>query len=608
MLKTIDSTFDRFGISREFSPTIETDLAEYVREDRIFADFSQAAKAIWANEVTPAEFRDFVNVVHEELPGRVLYDKQLLAALHLAFSQNACNFSVPGSGKTSVVYGAFAYLSSLAADHPKHVNKILVIGPLSSFRPWEKEFEDCFGRRPRSQRLSGEVPDRVRVHHLVSSAPEVTARELTLLTYQGLPSLFDYLVEYLRKPENHVMVVLDEAHRIKNTEGGVWSTAALALAKYCRARVVLTGTPAPNGYEDLYNLFRFIWPNRNVIGFAPGHLAEMTENRRDKRISELVGNLSPYFVRITKADLAIPPATEHAPIVVPMGPRQREIYDYIEDRYLGPVLDTPLDRLVRDRLAQAKLIRLMQAASNPALLTGPISEIESSVDSSVDLFVDESEIASKIMSFSEVEQPAKIRALIDLVSPKVQAGQKVIVWAVYIKNLHDIREAFISEGIQAELLYGATPTADESTKSEVEFESTRESIIERFHEEDCPYRVLVANPFAVGESISLHKACHTAVYFERNFSAGALLQSKDRIHRYGLTSDDETHYYYLVSENSIDETIDRRLEEKVDAMMQIIESREIPLLSLNMDYRDDLKDDFKAVLRDYVDRSPKASS
>lgn len=51
------------------------------------------------------------------------------------------------------------------------------------------------------------------------------------------------------------MVVLDEAHKIKNTHGGIMAASTMVLASKAVSRVVLTGTPAPNGYEDLYNLF-----------------------------------------------------------------------------------------------------------------------------------------------------------------------------------------------------------------------------------------------------------------------------------------------------------------------------------------------------------------
>jgi DNA helicase IV len=43
--------------------------------------------------------------------------------------QKSFNFSVPGSGKTSVVLAIFAFL-----NYKKKAKKILIIGPLSSLK------------------------------------------------------------------------------------------------------------------------------------------------------------------------------------------------------------------------------------------------------------------------------------------------------------------------------------------------------------------------------------------------------------------------------------------------------------------------------------------
>ena len=45
----------------------------------------------------------------------------------------------------------------------------------------------------------------------------------------------------------------DINHYIKNTQGGAIARGALEIANYASSRVILTGTPAPNGYEDLSN-------------------------------------------------------------------------------------------------------------------------------------------------------------------------------------------------------------------------------------------------------------------------------------------------------------------------------------------------------------------
>src|SRR3546814_2920448 len=84
------------------------------------------------------EFREFVEIIDRKCPGRTFYRKQLLSAYHLAFAQNVCNFSVPGAGKTSIVYAAYAYLQSLPAEDPRSIERLLIIGPLSSFKRSEE--------------------------------------------------------------------------------------------------------------------------------------------------------------------------------------------------------------------------------------------------------------------------------------------------------------------------------------------------------------------------------------------------------------------------------------------------------------------------------------
>ena len=117
---------------------------------------------------------------------------------------------------------------------------------------------------------------------------------------------------------------------------------------------------------------------------------------------------------------------------------------------------------------------------------------------------------------------------------------------------------------------------------------------------ESTFKVIIANPFAVAESISLHKACHNAIYLERSFNCAHFLQSKDRIHRYGLKDGDITNYYYLVSENSIDTVIDDRLNEKERRLLRIIESMPIPLFDNTLEDGGD--EDIKAVIRDYARR------
>ena len=219
----------KYKFTEEQSESSNKILHDFYEEERKFSVFSEKAEKIRNNDCEIQEFRDFTDAVAEHLVNRSLYPLQLLSAYHLAFSQNACNFSVPGAGKTSIVYGAYAYLHNLPQNHPKHVDKLLIVGPLSAFGPWELEYAECFGRTPSVKRLISGISKPDKQAYLISGY----TCELTLISYASLASLEEYLAFFLRN--NKVMVVLDEAHKVKNSSGGITAQTVLNLAKYCSA-------------------------------------------------------------------------------------------------------------------------------------------------------------------------------------------------------------------------------------------------------------------------------------------------------------------------------------------------------------------------------------
>ena len=598
--KDINKTIDKLKkvceyISAElvFSGKVSEAVNNYALEAEKFHIFSEKARLIRDNCCDKEDFQKFVDSLSINLKNRSLYELQLLSAYHLAFSQNACNFSVPGAGKTSVVYGAFAYLSNLPADDSKYVDKLLIISPLSAFGPWELEYEECFGEKPSTKRLNGKVSVDEKKQYLYSRTPA----KITLLSYNSVPSLKDELIYFLKN--NQVMVVLDEAHKIKNTSGGITANGVLDIAQYCSSRVVLTGTPAPNGYEDLYNLYKFIWPTKKVIPFEIYQLKDMSKQESDSRVETLLNAVAPFFIRVKKSYLGIPMATEHEPIIVPMGSAQRRIYDVIEKKYMNEIVSSK-DNSFKQDLIKARLIRMMQAATNPNLLSVPLQQFANNEGFDAKEVVEDSSLIKEVLEYSKNETPAKFIKAKELIEKIIASGGKVVVWAIYVKNILDFQEYLLENGIDCRTLYGATPvaTGDEEDDDTIE---TREKIIAEFHKEDSSFKVIIANPFAVSESISLHKVCHNAIYMERSFNAAHFIQSKDRIHRYGLKPGIETNYYYLLSEDSIDSVINDRLRAKEERLREIIESMPIPLFSnVELETGDD---DIKALIAEYVSRT-----
>lgn len=71
--------------------------------------------------------------------------------------------------------------------------------------------------------------------------------------------------------KNIGLLVVDEAHRLKNTSGSLTLSSLESLN--CKARLLLTGTPIQNNLSEFYN----------VANFAnPGILGDLKTFRRGK--------------------------------------------------------------------------------------------------------------------------------------------------------------------------------------------------------------------------------------------------------------------------------------------------------------------------------------
>ncbi len=599
-LQEVQDLLTKFGYPYQLSEKSKKDVETFTHENDNFEIFSRKAENIRNNNFQNnpelvAEFNQFQKVLGRKLI-RKLYPLQLLSAYHMAFAQNACNFAVPGAGKTSIVYGAYAYLKNLPTDNPKHVDNLLVIGPLSSFAPWEKEYEECFGVPANVQRLSGDskITRDQKTQHLYSGDPS----ELTLIFTGGVSSLQEDIIDFLKR--NKTMVVVDEAHRIKNPDG-LWGKSSVEIAKEAKARVILTGTPAPNGYEDLFNLYQFLYPYKykDILKFHYENLVDMSKIglHDTDRVQSFIANIAPYFIRIKKKDLKLPLTKDHI-VICEMDQAQREIYDFIETKYIKN-FEHNSHATVKNVLNKARLIRLRQASSNPALLEKPIRETLSDEDYGTpalnnikfpDEFQDDSEILTKIKNYSRSYIPQKFIATEKVLRDHIIGhGQKAIIWTIFVQNAKELQKYLQEKGIKSKLLIGEVDQAN------------REIVIDKFNDpENTEFQVVIANPFSVAESISLHNGCHNAIYMERDYNCANFLQSKDRIHRVGLPPTQETNYYYILASDSIDGVINDSLDKKVERMEKIIDE-DIPLFSRLDD--EDETDLIKALLEDYARRT-----
>lgn len=508
------------------------------------------------------EFESFQEIVNEEIT-RPLKDVQMGASFYLATMKRAANFSVPGSGKTAMMYGTFAYLRSQKINE---VNRLLVVSPINAFEAWRTEYKEVFGEKAKYVNLRDPVyQDDGKLKMDWATADVATINYESL---RGKLGLLNTLIDA------KTMIVFDEVHRVKNPEGQR-AADALNLGKQAKYHYVLTGTPIPNSYKDIYNFLHLLYGNEYDAYFR-WQIGDLI----NPDPVEVNDRLAPFFWRTNKQDLQVPPAEKDHILSVTPDAKMEEIAHAIWENEPGIL---------------AILTRLIQASTNPALLLQRVNYIEmgflpDEVDFSVAEALDSHE---QVMARQALYQQLgvdtavspKFEAGIDLVMDLIAQGKKVIIWGIFVKTMQKIQKRLHDKGVTVNLIYGETPKED------------RVELINQFR--DGNVQVLVSNPATLGESISLHQTVHDAVYFEYNFNLTFMLQSRDRIHRLGLKPDQKTNYYYLQTEGNqaqssfIDERIYKRLKEKEEVMMQAIDGQYLaPMVE------DDYLEDVKRIIND----------
>jgi SNF2 family DNA or RNA helicase len=448
------------------------------------------------------------------------------------------------------------------------VGQLLAISPLSAFDAWMTEAERSFRTVPRVERFSGRVP---------------FGTEVLLVNYQKLRSHYEQLAQWTIARPTHV--VLDEAHRAKAGRDGEWGTACLDLSYLAVRRDILTGTPAPQGPNDFVALMDFVWPGqaRRILPSAA-----LAPNPPDNAMRHLSRALQPLFVRTTKDELGLDPPRQWVE-QVQLSQLQADIYDALRNRYAGIFDLGRIDQTSLARMGQVT-VYLLQAATNPALLNrrlggGSTTEFRFP---SIDIPAG-SRLADLITQYVLHEIPPKFRKLAIMVERNASQGRKTLIWSNFPDNLLALEQLLAR--YQPALIYGAIPVEQQNQPLGTR---TREGELARFRlDPDC--RVLLANPAATAEGISLHNVCHDAIYLDRTFNAGQYLQSLDRIHRLGLEPGTETKVTFLLTSGTIDEVVDARVAVKAERLALMLQDAGLVTMALPDD------DDYGQVIEDTDD-------
>ncbi|KRL63068.1 DEAD/DEAH box helicase [Lactobacillus psittaci] len=567
MLTLIDKLNKK--LAKKNLPLVETsqDFNDFV-DQRKYAIKEQRDAGIMIKDGNPRwqkEFEEFKRIVANEV-SRPLKPEQEKASFFLSVMKRAANFSVPGAGKTAMTYGAFAYLSS---PEKNEVDKMLVVCPLNAFYAWQSEFKEVFGDKRQLKVLNFRASQFDNNSGAIEFAwPNIN---LAIINYESLAKNKDLIN---RLVDEKTMLVFDEVHRIKGVHGQR-AKAALNLSKKPYYRYVLTGTPIPNGYQDIFNFLHIMYPDEYSSFFAwslndLSHIDAESVNEK----------LAPFFWRTNKEDLEVPK------------PDPDIIYKNVPSEDQVALAESIYEH---ENGALALYIRLLQASTNPSLLRYNINYQDLGLTEGESKEWDESKTKIERQNISNADNYRKFK-LEKMSSPKFERGiklvkeltsqgKKVLIWGMFVGTMEKITDTLNKAGIKSILIYGGTP------------KEMRDGLIEQFRHGDV--QVLVSNPNTLGESISLHQTVHDAIYFEYNFNLTFMLQSRDRINRLGLPADQYTRYHYLMTEGDtahasfIDEKVYERLKEKEQVMIDAIDGK-----MLVPEYTDDYLEEVKKIVMD----------
>lgn len=504
----LDQDSSGFKIEPNDFAVVAIDLLKYVSRRKIKADLDERSSKIVKQAYS------FFKLNPHAIKKKSKPSKNFKRKITVLQKRNVNKMLQLSHGASFSVPGAGKTTEALAfLDAQKNILPTLIICPKNAFGSWEEQIKQCLWKYS-FKRLVGSDSNVLNA----AKGPD----RFFFITYSKFSNISEKLFSiFERRPFN---IILDESHKIKRGEDGKWGREVLKIAPFAESRIILSGTPLPNSEEDLIPQIKFLFPHLKSID-QPGKF------------------IKKYYVRTTKRELKLPKLTCKL-VNVPLSKNQSHLYNIIKSKTFR---DKSGIFNLRDRETLRKInscyIQLLQVISNPLLL------IKSGVE-----FSDHS-------IYKLIDEGPKISYACIRARQLAAKGQKVIIWSYFKENV-DLIASHLRD-LNAVLIYGDTNVGDEKE------EDTREFRINKFkNDKNCS--VLVANPAACGESISLHLECHFAIYVDRTYNAAHYLQSQDRIHRFGLPQGTKTQVEILFAKNTIDDSINRRLNQKTKRMAEIL--------------------------------------
>jgi len=474
-------------------------------DENVVATFEEIASA--HAEAVAASRAESASTEVEGLGGELLPFQRAGVAYALAKKRTFIADEM-GLGKT---------VQALATIQAAQAYPALVVCPASLKLNWEREARKWLPGKSISL-LNGK------------NRAEDFAAQIVIINYDNLKKNLEMLEKC-----GFQAIVADESHYAKNYE----AQRTEALKKLCAGReyrLFLTGTPLLNRPQELLSQLGAMGRLEEMGGFwqfakrycsayksrfgwdfsGAAHLDELNEKLR-----------ASCYVRRNKKD-----------VLKELPPKQRAMVPVeIDNRTEYQRAERELIAWLRERAAADKTflasIKDLSDEEKKAAKAARADQAEHKARSAEQLV--------KIEALKQLAARGKLEAVKEWTESFIETGEKLVIFAWHREIVDGLAETFRCDAIT-----GETPI------------ETRQAAVDKF-QNDPATKIICLNVQAGGLGLTL-TAASNVVFVELGWTPAVHDQAEDRCHRIG--QEDQVTAWYLVANNTIDQTISALIESK----------------------------------------------
>lgn len=399
------------------------------------------------------------------------------------------------------------------------VNKVLIIAPKKVAEgTWSKEKDKWNHTKDfRVSLVLGSQQKRIK-------ALSVNA-DLYIINRENIP----WLVDYLRNDWYFDTVVIDESSSFKNSRSKRFKALKMVLPKINRL-IELTGTPSPNGVEDLwaqiYLLDQGIRLEKYITHFRAKYMEPNKRNRsqifdykiKDGVYDSIINKISDICISMKSEDYLELPDLSYNEIPVILNDKARRDYDKMECDFVLE-LEGAEDEIT---------------AVNAAALSNKLLQISNGA------------VYNSSGIYTEVHD-AKIEAFLELVE-RLQ-GKSLLVFYNFQHDRDRIKKALEKSDLVVKEL--------KTTQDEDDWNAGKIDI-------------LLTHPASAAYGLNLQEGGNHVCWFGLSWNLEHYQQANKRLHRQGQK--EKVIIHHLVTQGTRDEDVMRALDNKAGVQEEIMQS------------------------------------